>query len=103
MLNVTPAAVEQLSEMLERTEAGDSQGIRLAENQGELGLRIDEPQEGDQVVAAGERTLLLIDPDLSSALDGATLDAVDMPEGPQLTLVGPEAAGDESPSANGSH
>lgn len=104
MLNVTGAAIEQLNDILDRTNGTESQGIRLIENGGELRLQLDTPQTGDQVVAAGDRPVLLVDPDLSSALDGATLDAVVGPGGDrQLTLKGAEADADDAPPPNGTH
>jgi Fe-S cluster assembly iron-binding protein IscA len=103
MLNVTDAAVEQLSEMLEHTEADGAQCVRLVANQGELELQVDTPREGDQVVAADERPVLLVDADLWSALDGATLDAVDTSEGKQLTLIGASSGGRGADLQNGAH
>ena len=109
MLNVTGAAIEQLNHMLDRTDGAESQGIRLIENGGELRLQLDTPQTGDQVVEAGDRPVLLVDPDLSNALDGATLDAVEGPGGDrQLTLKGPDAGvddvgADDAPPSNGAH
>lgn len=104
MLYVTDAAVDELRGMLEQTEAGNSQGMRLVHNEGELGLQLDSPQAGDQVIAKGERPVLLIEPNLSTALDGATLDAVDMPEGRQLTLhVADQPQGLGPDSRNGAH
>ena len=103
MLNVTEAAVEQLSQMLEHAEADGSQCVRLTQNHGELGLRVDVPQEGDQVVAADERPVLLIDAELWHALEGATLDAVDTSEGKQLTLVGARSGRLDGDAGNGAH
>lgn len=103
MLTVTKAAVEQLSEMLEQTDAASSQGIRLVHNDGQLGLQVDAPQQGDQIVADGERPVLLIEPNLSLALDGATLDAVEMSDGKQLTLVGADPGAEAVDSRNGAH
>lgn len=103
MLNVTEAAIEQLTEMLDQADAGTSQGIRLVEDEGEVGLRVDEPRGGDQVISAGERPVLLLEAHLLAALDGATLDAVDMPDGKQLTLVRDDEPGDSAADRNGTH
>ncbi|MEX2374043.1 MAG: hypothetical protein WD942_00435 [Dehalococcoidia bacterium] len=103
MLQVTEAAVEQLNELLENADAGESQGIRLVQNEAGVALQIDLPQEGDQVVAAGDRPVLLIGPELSTALDGATLDTVETPEGNQLKLVDVAPPGADGPSKNGAH
>jgi Fe-S cluster assembly iron-binding protein IscA len=98
MLSVTDAAVKELSGLLDQTEAASSQCIRLIQQDDALALQVDEPQEGDQVVADDDRPVLLVDADLASALQGATLDAVDTQDGTQLMIVG---AGNElDPAAN---
>jgi len=99
MLKVTDAAVEQLNAMLENANTEQSQGIRLIESESGLGLQIDMPQPGDQIVGGEERPVLIVAPDLSDALDGALLDTVSTPDGNQFKLVG--AA--EDPPQNGTH
>ncbi len=87
MLNVTEKAVGALADSLESSEATDEQSLRLARTpQGEFGLAIDEEREGDQVVKQEERSILVLDEEISTALDGAILDIADSPEGQRLTL-----------------
>jgi len=94
MLNVTEKAVDALSSSLESSEATDEQSLRLALTpQGEFGLAIDEQREGDQIVKQEERAILVLDGEISAALDGAVLDATDSPEGRRLTLQMPEEGG----------
>jgi Fe-S cluster assembly iron-binding protein IscA len=93
MLSVTQSAVQQLAEMLEEAESDEDEGLRLMDQgEGRLTLAVDETHEGDQVVGNGTRAVLFIDPELSDALDGTTLDTVDGPDGTQLTLIRPGAA-----------
>lgn len=93
MINVTEKATEVLASSLQESEASEEQGLRLARTpQGEFGLAVDEERQGDQVVKQGDRPVLFVDSDVSSDLDGATLDAVDSPEGVRLTLRSPEGA-----------
>ena len=90
MLSVTQSAVEQLSGMLEATETDENECLRLMhQGEGRLGLTVDGMHDGDQVVGDQGRPVLFIEPEVSDALDGATLDVVDGPEGAQLTLVRP--------------
>jgi hypothetical protein len=90
MLSVTQSAVNQLTGMLEATESAENECLRLTDQgEGRLGLTVDGMHDGDQVIAAGVRPVLFIEPALSDALDGATLDTVDGPEGAQLTLIPP--------------
>lgn len=91
MLNVTEKAVDILANSLEASEASEEQSLRLARTpQGEVGLAIDEERDGDQVVKQEERAILVLDKEISTALDGATLDVSDSPEGQRLTLRMPE-------------
>lgn len=87
MVDVTPKAVDVLAEILERANPGPSEALRLASSGGgNLGLVLDKPKAEDQVVQQQDRTILVLDQDTAAALDGRTLDAVETPEGPQLTL-----------------
>ncbi len=91
MLNVTEKAVDILANSLEASEATEEQTLRLARtSQGEFGLAIDEKQEGDQVVKQEERDILVLDEEISAALEGAILDVAESPEGQRLTLRMPE-------------
>lgn len=87
MLNVTEKAVDVLATTLEESDASDEQSLRLARApEGQFSLAIDEEREGDQVVKQGERPVLLVEDEISRALDGAILDAVGSPAGQRLAL-----------------
>lgn len=89
MLTVTPEAVDYLALLLERHEVAPPQSVRLVFSApGAIGLMLDEPRdEDDVVVTEDERPVLLLDPDMSIAMEGATLDAVESPEGERLVLA----------------
>ncbi len=101
MVSVTTEAKDLLQEILQQAEqqgaAIDQEtSIRLApttdgsENGGSgqvaLGLMLDRPQDGDQVVEYNGRKVLIIDSSTSDLLDGVTLDAVETPEGKRLAI-----------------
>jgi Fe-S cluster assembly iron-binding protein IscA len=91
VLSVTEKAVGALADSLESSEASGEQSLRLARTpQGEFGLAIDEERDGDQVVKLEEKAILVLDEEISTALDGAILDIADSPEGQRLTLRLPE-------------
>jgi iron-sulfur cluster assembly protein len=98
MIQVTERAADILKDLLEGSPASDDQALRLAQTgPGQFGLQLDEPREGDQVVKKDDRLVLLVEPPVSTALDGATLDITGEQEGAGLTIQMPE-----EPSANGS-
>ena len=87
MLEVTDAAINHLGEAIESQEVGEAQAFRLVESAPQqLGLTLGEEQEGDQVFTRGDRTVLLVDPEISGTLDGAVLDTAESPDGTSLTL-----------------
>jgi Fe-S cluster assembly iron-binding protein IscA len=91
VVNASERALEAMSGVLESRGAGEGEALRLAAgSEGQFGLVLDEQQEGDQVITRGERPVLYVDSEISSKLDGATLDVTDTPEGARLTLRPPE-------------
>lgn len=87
MLEVTDAAINYLGDAIESKEVGEPQAFRLvASDPNQLGLRLSEEQEGDQVIKRGDRTVLLVDPEISGRLDGAVLDADQSSGGARLLL-----------------
>jgi hypothetical protein len=54
---------------------------------GDIALVTGEEQEADQVVERDGADLLHVPAAISGALDGATIDAVETPEGPRLSLT----------------
>jgi len=93
MFSVTPTAIEHLNSMIGEAGVGEEQALRLIhQGGGQLGLTIDSSREGDQVEKGSSgRTVLVIEQELVTALDGSTLDAVNTDSGTQLSLVGPAA------------
>jgi Fe-S cluster assembly iron-binding protein IscA len=100
MLHITSEARDELHGMLVRALAqqGPSEprdlGFRLVSeaNAGrepsQLGLALDAPRKGDEVVEHQGHSVLILDPMTSELLHDLTLDVVETPEGTRLGLVG---------------
>jgi len=92
MLAVTSPA----KELLRGIEVPADRGLRLEpEDNGRLTFVAGPPQVDDQVVEDAGEEVLRIAGIVSSEFDGHSLDRVDTPEGPRLTLRGPTAAATE--------
>lgn len=86
MLAVTMPA----KELLRGIEVPADRGLRLEpENDGRLTFVAGPPQADDQVVEDRGEEVLRIAGIVSQEFDGHSLDRVDTPEGPRLTLRGP--------------
>jgi Fe-S cluster assembly iron-binding protein IscA len=90
MLAVSEKAAAALHETLDQNSTGDGDILRIAQTEQGLALAIGKEHDGDQVVAHDHTNILAIEPDLADALDGATLDLADTPEGPRLVFDAPE-------------
>ena len=90
MLTITDKAAALIGEVLDAARENDADVFRLSRVGQDLGLAVDEEQDGDQVVQHEERRVLVIHPDLVLELDGITIDAVDTPDGQRLTLLLPD-------------
>lgn len=88
MLTVTEGASELLGE-IQKNRDEPEKTLRLVKQGEQYELSFDEAQESDQVVTHQEEAVLLIDAELSTALDGITIDRTDTPQGPRLTMSGP--------------
>ena len=96
MLTVTDRAKDLIAQALEQNEAEDGQGLRIyLTDEGEFEMGVDQIREDDQVVEQGGRPLVLVDPEVSWELEGATLDAEQGPEGLDLMLDLPEVEDEE--------
>ncbi len=75
MINVTERAASVLQNLLETIDASPGQGVKLVpDSQGNLGMTIASPDEGDQVVRRDEAPLLIVDASIAQQLDGTELD-----------------------------
>jgi Fe-S cluster assembly iron-binding protein IscA len=89
MLNVSDKAAAALRATLEGNTEDDQQVLRIErDGASALALRVDARRDGDQVVSHDGREVLVVEPAISDALDGATLDAVESPDGLRLVLSG---------------
>ena len=91
MLNVTDEATAFIGKALDAQSQHDTDVFRLSRSGQDLEFAIDKEHEGDQVVQADDRAVLVIESEISQALDGATIDTIDTPEGKQLTVLLNEA------------
>jgi len=92
MVTITDTASDALRDVLETSNVPGGQGVRLVmQGPGQLGLVIDGPREGDQVVENEGRTVFLIDDTLSAALDGATVDCKLLDDGSRQITIGMDA------------
>ena len=93
MLSVTASAKEKLKEALQAQTPDPEVAIRVTRSPSEpnrLKLVLDKEKEGDQVVEGEEGTkLLLIGPDLVSALEGMVVDYEETPEGAGFSISKP--------------
>jgi Fe-S cluster assembly iron-binding protein IscA len=96
MVTVTESAKGLLKETLTAHSDDPEMGVRLASDpQGQLGLALGEEQPGDLVVEHQESKVLLIAPELATALEGVTLDVEDTDDGPKLAVHRIAEQGDE--------
>lgn len=87
------AVTDHAKEMLRGIEVPEDRGLRLEpERDGRLTFVAGPPQIDDQVVEDRGEEVLRIAGIVSHEFDGHSLDRVDTPEGPRLTLRGPEQA-----------
>lgn len=92
MLQVTPAAAEQIAEARRQQGVPESFGIRIfgeRQSGGEMTLGVvfaEVPAEDDAVSLQGG-TRVFMAPDVAEPLASAALDVESTPEGPQLVLT----------------
>lgn len=78
MINVTERAASGIEELLSTEQAAPGQGVKIVPNgSGGIGLMIDAPADGDEVVRKGEDPLVIVDSAIASQLDGVVLDVAD--------------------------
>jgi len=87
VITITEKATEELKSIQQSQGLAEGQALRLVWQPGMgFGLAIDEVQQDDQVVRSGEDDVLLIGTDIADALDGATIDSEESPEGARLII-----------------
>ncbi len=86
MLTVTEAASAHLAQLLEQHNLPDEVAVRFVyENEG-IALQQDSERPGDTKFQHEDRTVLLLDPQMSELLNEGTLDV----DGASLTLHHPQ-------------
>ncbi len=87
MLSVTETAKEELKRVSSQALDQPESVLRLvADELGQLSLVVDAEKENDQVVKHEEATVLVIEEQLSAALEGVGIDFQDTEAGPRLVL-----------------
>ncbi|HEY8171742.1 MAG TPA: hypothetical protein VIH21_01545 [Dehalococcoidia bacterium] len=89
MINVTDRAAEVLHRSLEENEETDDDVFRIEMTNEGIALALGNERDGDQLIEHQHRKVLAIERDIASALDGASIDAVDTPEGTRLIFESP--------------
>ncbi len=87
MLMVTEAAGEMLVELLKDAEAPDGvTAMFVRDDDGELSLTLADASSGDVVFEHAGTDVLVLDEDVSEALDCSVLDVEETDDGPLLVL-----------------
>ena len=85
MVKVTETAKQELKKQLLAYTNDPDLSIRLeSKSPGELRLVLDRESEGDQVIEHEGTKVLLVAPELATALEGIALDVQDTTDGPKL-------------------
>jgi Fe-S cluster assembly iron-binding protein IscA len=80
MITVTERAASALEALLVDGNAEPGQGVKLVpKGTDDIGLTIEAPNEGDEVIRQADAPLLIVDRALTQPLDGAQFDCVDAP------------------------
>lgn len=91
MITVTDSAKELLQAVDQSQEHPDDQVLRVDPvGEQQFGIGYGEPAADDQVVEHNGETVVHVSNDISTALDGATLDRVDTPQGTTLAFTAPQ-------------
>ena len=76
MVFLTDRAADRLEEMLDANHAGPAEGVRVVPiAPGRIGLIVDVPHEGDEVIERDEQPLLIVDSTLVEVLQAAEIDS----------------------------
>lgn len=75
MLSVTERAAVALEELRRVNNAVPGEGVKLVPSgPGSVGMTIEAPGEGDEVIGSGEEPLLIVDSRIAGDLDGSEVD-----------------------------
>jgi Fe-S cluster assembly iron-binding protein IscA len=75
MITVTERAASALEALLADSDAQPGQGVKLIPSgEDTIGMVIEGPSEGDEVVRRGDAPLLIVDRSISGPLDGSQID-----------------------------
>ena len=89
MLEVRDDALQMMASMLNDSGVEEGQMLRLSANdQGTLGLSIDQAGVGDRVVAHHDRPVLVVEQSIDEQLDGTVLGVAD--EGQNQLILQPK-------------
>lgn len=86
MIHVTERAREMFKEALDQITEAPSLVLRLGPTGSGLGVFPDTPRDEDEVIEHDGQAVLLIDPEVSEALAGKTVDVEDHTEGSRFVL-----------------
>ena len=95
MITVTTRAAQELGAILEANSTDPKQCLRLNPGRGGVVIGIDFMREGDEVVECEGIVTLLMVPEMSNAIDGATIDYISTAEGPCLAISMKEESQEE--------
>jgi hypothetical protein len=86
MFTITDAAGEHLSVLLDNANASQDMAIRFVLEDNTLTPKMDNTRPGDTTFEHEDRTVLVLDADVSDTLSEATLDVQPTDEGMALVL-----------------
>ncbi len=87
MLNVTNNASAHMNQLLENANAPEDAALRFVIEGNTLGLKLDNERSGDTSFSHEEKTVLVLDEQVSQLLDDRTLDVEEGEQGEQLKLM----------------
>ena len=87
MLTITDAAGTYLTALLDNANASEETAIRFVLEGSTLTPKLDSARPGDDTFDHEERTILVLDAEVSDTLGEATLDVRPTDDGPKLVLL----------------
>ncbi|TDU72805.1 iron-sulfur cluster assembly protein [Prosthecobacter fusiformis] len=95
MIQLTPSAITELSQMLEAQQALAGSGLRIGVEKGgcaglQYAMRIAQPDPTDHLFSDGGVTLI-VDSESLSFLDGSTIDYIDALNDSGFRVINPNA------------